>query len=164
MADKLDIKNEMRQFDLKNRNFYDELSDEEKKKFAPFLMIRWGSALYSNNSDLQAYYLMSTNKHLNKDFFSINGTQHKKLQWLIATTVSPGKEVLQTVGGIPNHQWISNKKPKDPNSKAMDFLRGIHPHLKDDELKLMVEINDRADIENLAREHGWDDKRIKSDL
>ena len=31
MSDKLTIGNEMKQFDLKNRRFYDELTDEEKK-------------------------------------------------------------------------------------------------------------------------------------
>ena len=42
MSDKLSIGNEMRQFDLKNRKFYDELTEEERKKFSPYLMIRWG--------------------------------------------------------------------------------------------------------------------------
>ena len=42
--DKLTIANEMKEFDLKNRNFYLDLTDEEKKKFSNFLMIRWGSA------------------------------------------------------------------------------------------------------------------------
>jgi hypothetical protein len=128
------------------------------------MMIRWGSAIQTNNPDLQAYFLRSVNENLNKDFFSINTKEHKKLQWLMATTVSPGKEFLSGFGGIPKHQWISNKKPKDALAKTMDFLHEIYPHLKDDELKLLAEINDRADIENLAREYGWDDKRIKSDL
>ncbi len=34
MSDKLNIANEMRQFDRKNRDFYNELSDEERKKFS----------------------------------------------------------------------------------------------------------------------------------
>ena len=33
MSDKLNIANEMRQLDRKNRNFYRELTDEERKKF-----------------------------------------------------------------------------------------------------------------------------------
>ena len=45
MSDKLNIGNEMRQFDRKNRQFYDELTEEERKKFSPYLMIRWGSAV-----------------------------------------------------------------------------------------------------------------------
>ena len=157
MSDKLDIKNEMLQFDIKNRDFYDSLSEEEKKKFSPFLMIRYGSAVNSSNSDLQAYYLMATNERLNKNFFDVNTAQHKKLQWLLATTVSPGM-------GNQFHQWIAPKKKESNDNKAIKFLREQYPHLKDDEIKLMSELNDKDDLKQLARKLGWDDKRIKTDL
>ena len=35
------------------------------------------------------------------------------------------------------------------------------PPAKSDEIKLMAKINDKNDIKQLARAHGWDDKRIK---
>ena len=79
--DKLAISNEMLQFDRKNRGFYDDLSDEEKKKFSPYLMIRWGS-LVEGEVDLQAYYLMSVNERLNKHFFDISTTQHKTVRMI----------------------------------------------------------------------------------
>ena len=41
MSDKLNIANEMRQLDRKNRRFYRDLTDEERKKFSNYLMIRW---------------------------------------------------------------------------------------------------------------------------
>ena len=155
MSDKLDIKNEMSKFDNKNREFYDTLSDEEKKKFAPFLMIRWGSSV-GGNPDLQAYYLMSCNERLNKNFFEISASKHKKLQWLLATTVSPGM-------GNQYHQWIKfGKKPSD--NKAIKFLRELHPHLKEDDLKLMAELNDKDDLKSYAKGLGWADKDIKKDL
>lgn len=156
MSDPLDIKNEMAQFDRKNKGFYDSLTDEQKKKFSPFLMIRWGSSV-GGSPDLQAYYLMSCNENLNKHFFDINTTQHKKLQWLLATTVSPDM-------GNQYHQWISLKKKGANDNKAVKFLRALHPELKEDEIKLLAQINDKDDLKHMARELGWDDKRIKSDL
>ena len=36
-SDKLSIQNEMNSFDLKDRSFYDSLTDEERKKFSPYL-------------------------------------------------------------------------------------------------------------------------------
>ena len=156
MSDPLDIKNEMAQFDRKNKDFYDSLTDEQKKKFSPFLMIRWGSSV-GGSADLQAYYLMSCNENLNKHFFDVNTTQHKKLQWLLATTVSPGM-------GNQYHQWISLKKKGANDNKAVKFLRALHPELKEDEIKLLAQINDKDDLKHMARELGWDDKRIKSDL
>jgi len=156
MTDKLHISNEMLKFDLKDRNFFDSLEDDEKKKFSPFLMIRWGAAV-EGSSELQSYYLVSCNERLNKNFFDISTSQHKKLQWLLATTVSPGM-------GKQYHKWLAAKKKETANNKAEKFLAEIYPALKPDEIKLLAQINDKDDLKRLAREHGWDDKRIKSDL
>jgi hypothetical protein len=153
--DKLSIANEMQEFDRKNRDFYDNLSEEEKKKFSPFLMIRWGSSV-NGSPDLQAYYLISANEKLNKNFFDINTAKHKKFQWLLATTVSPGM-------GKQYHQWISPKK-RENNNKAIKFLRELYPTAKDDELELLAQLNDTKELKQQARLMGWDDKRIKSDL
>ena len=153
--DKLSIKSEMSAFDRKNREFYDSLTDEEKKKFSPYLMIRYGATV-TGNADLQAYYLMSCNERLNKHFFDINTAQHKKLQWLLATTVSPGM-------GNQYHQWIAPKK-KTTDNKSIKFLRDMHPHLKEEDLKLLSEINDKDDLKEYARGLGWADKDIKKEL
>jgi hypothetical protein len=156
MEDKLNISYEMAQFDTKNREFFNDLTEEEKKKFSPFLMIRWGSCV-DGDADMQAYYLISTNERLNKNFFDISGTQHKNFQWLLATTVSPGM-------GKMRHTWIKQKKRETSNSKAEKLLRELYPHYKDDEIQLLAELNDKSDIKQLARDFGWDDKRIKEYL
>jgi hypothetical protein len=155
MTDKLNIGYEMAMFDTKNREFFDDLSPEEQKKFSPFLMIRWGSVV-EGNSDLQAYYLMSVNERLNKNFFDVSTSQHKKLQWLLATTVSPGM-------GRQRHNWLAGKK-KESNNKALKFFREIYPHLKEDDIELLGRLNSKDDIKQLARAHGWDDRRIKAEL
>lgn len=156
MTDKLYIGNEMAQLDLKNRDFFDDLNDEEKKKFSPFLMIRWGSVV-DGSADMQAYYLMSVNEKLNKDFFSVSGTQHKKLQWLLATTVSPGL-------GKQRHTWLAASKKEAGDNKATKFLREIYPHIKDDELELLRRINTKDDLKHLAEQHGWTKERVKKEL
>lgn len=154
MTDKLNIANEMRAFDSKDRKFFDDLTDEERKKFSNFLMIRWGSSV-QGSTELQQYYLMSCNENLNKNFFDLS--QHPKLQWLSATTVSPGL-------GNFRHDWIKTKKKEGSQNKVIKFLRQIYPNYKDDELELLAKINSREDILALARTHGWDDRRIKSEL
>ena len=154
--DKLSIQNEMAQFDRKNRDFYDSLTDEQKKKFAPFLMIRWGATV-QGSVELQSYYLMSVNEKLNKHFFDISTSKHKKLQWLLATTVSPGM-------GTHRHTWIGMKKRDSSNNKSEKFLRELYPEARDDEIALLAVINDKKELRDLARLHGWDDKRIKEYL
>lgn len=134
MSDKLDIRNEMRQFDSKNRNFYDELTDEEKKKFSNYLMIRWGSTV-EGSRELQEFYLIATNERLNKHFFTIN--RHPQLQWLCATSVSPGL-------GNMRHGWISAKKTSSKNKK---LLSQIYPHYKNDDLEVLAQLVTTKEIE-----------------
>jgi hypothetical protein len=154
MSDKLNIANEMRAFDSKDRMFYRELTDEERKKFSNFLMIRWGSSV-QGSAELQQYYLMSCNENLNKHFFDL--ARYPELQWLAATTVSPGM-------GAFRHDWIKQKKREGSSNKAVKFLRQIYPEYNQDELELLARINDTADLKKLAKAHGWDDKRIKAEL
>lgn len=153
--DKLNIKNEMAQFDRKNRAFFDELSEDEKKKFAPFLMIRWGATVDAS-PEFQEWYLRATNERLNKHYFDISGANHKKLQWLLATTVSPGM-------GAKYHPWLAAKK-KTTDNKAIKFLRNLYPHLKEDDLKLLSKINDTKELKAHARDMGWEDRDIKKEL
>lgn len=144
--DKLSIANEMAQFDSKNRKFFDELSEEERKKFSPFLMIRYGSSV-SGSKDLQEFYLIATNERLNKQFFAVNTTQHKKLQWLMATTVSPGL-------GNFRHNWISPKKKEPGAGSLRKQLAELFPHYKDDELDLLAQITTRKELDTYLRELG----------
>jgi hypothetical protein len=154
MTDKLNIANEMRQFDSKNRMFYRDLTDEERKKFSTYLMIRWGSSV-QGSTELQQYYLMACNENFNRHFFDL--ARHPELQWLSATTVSPGM-------GTFRHDWIKQKKREGGSSKAVKFLRQIYTTYSEDELELLAKINTTEDLKQLARKHGWDDRRIKSEL
>ena len=142
--DKLSIQNEMTQFDRKNREFYDELTDEERKKFSNYLMIRWGSAVQGSR-DLQEFYLISCNERLNKHFFAIN--RHPKLQWLCATSVSPDM-------GAQRHQWIAPKKKESNTSAVRKQLAELFPTLKNDELEVLSKITTKKELDSYLRELG----------
>jgi hypothetical protein len=148
-VDKLDIFNEMKQFDNKNRDFYDELNDEEKKKFSTFLMIRWGSSV-NGDSDLQTVYLEYCNENLNKHFFTLH--KHPKLQWLMATSVSPGL-------GSHRHNWIKTKKKEGGSTPHRKTLAELYPNMKEDELDLMAEINTKKDVDTLLKSMGREIKK-----
>jgi hypothetical protein len=148
-VDKLSIQNEMMCFDRKDRNFYSSLTDEERKKFSNFLMIRWGSSI-QGNAELQHYYLQSSNHYVNKHFFAIN--RHPKLQWLCATAVSPGL-------GTQRHQWIAPKKKEAGASGIQKQIAELFPHLKDDEVELMSKINNKKDIDAYLKQLGQEAKK-----
>ena len=139
----------MTQFDRKNREFYDELTNEERKKFSNYLMIRWGSAVQGSR-DLQEFYVISTNQRLNKRFFDIN--RHPRLQWLTATTVSPGL-------GTQRHVWIAPRKKESGATAMRKQLAEIYPHLRDDELDVMVRITTAKELADYQRLSAQDTKK-----
>jgi hypothetical protein len=148
MSDKLNIANEMRQFDRKNRDFYDDLTPEERKKFSNYLMIRWGSAV-EGSRDLQEFYVISCNERFNKHFFDLS--KHPKLQWLLATTVSPDM-------GTPRHPWIAPKKKEPGASSFKKQLSELFPHMKTDEIDLLASITTKKELDAYIRQHGNDPK------
>lgn len=135
--------------DGKDRDFYDSLTDEERKKFSNYLMIRWGSAVQGSQA-LQEYYLQSCNHYLNKHFFTIN--RHPKLQWLCATAVSPGM-------GTFKHQWISPKK-KDGNKANAGTkkkqLMNLYPNMKGSDAETLSHLVSQKDIDAHLKDLGQD--------
>ena len=151
--DPLYIGNEMAAFDRKDRAYYDKFTDEQRKSFSTYLMLKYGANV-SGNADMQAYYLMATNERVNKNFFDLG--KHPKLQWLACTSVSPGM-------GNQFHYWLKGKK-KEGDNKSQKFLAKLYPNMKSDEIDLMARINDKRDIADMARNLGLDDKSIKAEL
>jgi len=148
MSDKLSIANEMKMFDRKVRTFYDDLTAEERKKFSTFLMLRWGSAV-EGSRELQEFYVIATNERLNKHFFDLG--KHPKLQWLLATTVSPDM-------GAMRHNWIAPKKKEAGLSAKRKALMEIYPTYKDDEIDVMCQIVTQKEIDAYNKDSGKDKK------
>jgi hypothetical protein len=142
--EKLSIKNEMVQFDRKNRGFYDDLTDEERKKFSNYLMIRWGSAVRGGR-ELQEFYVIATNERLNRHFFAVN--RHPKLQWLMATTVSPGL-------GAHDHAWIAPKKKDVGDNEIKKTLAGLYPSMKSSDIEVLASITSKKDLKSYLQDLG----------
>jgi hypothetical protein len=66
--------------------------------------------------------------------------------------VSPGL-------GTQRHQWIAPKKKEPGASGIRKQLAELYPHLKDDELELMSQINTKRDIDEYLRAAGQDTKK-----
>ena len=138
----------MKMFDRKVRSFYDDLTLEEKKKFSNYLMIRWGSAV-EGSRELQEFYVISCNERLNKHFFNVS--KHPKLQWLMATSVSPDL-------GSQRHPWIAPKKKAAGASAKRKALTAMYPHYKDDEIEVMMQIVSDKEIKQYIKDSGDDPK------
>lgn len=137
----------MAQFDRKNRQFYDELTDEERRKFSNYLMIRWGSSVQGSR-DLQEFYVIATNERLNKHFFAVN--RHPRLQWLMATSVSPGL-------GTHRHQWIAPKKKDAGSNEIKKQLMELYPNMKQVDIDMLAALTTKQELKQHLREHGQSD-------
>lgn len=151
MATKLPLNRVLGAMDRKQKDFYDSLTDEEKKAFSAFLMNRYASSVKGNPA-LQEWWLIATNKRVNTNFFDL--AKHPKLQWLLLTTASPGM-------GTAFHEWIPYKKKDAVNNKVLKTLKTLYPFAKEDELELMATINTTSDIKTHLENMGYDKKEIK---
>ena len=150
-SDKLSIWNEMAQLDQKNRRFYDELNEQEKKDISPYVLLRWASCIDTNNDELNRYYLLSTNQQANKHFWS--SSLHKKLQWLLLTTVSPGM-------GKHRHEWIAYNGRQAKNKRSR-LLTQLFPEIKTQDAEQLAELIPDAELKQRLEQMGWNDKDIK---
>lgn len=147
----LDLKKVMAAADKKDYDFYDNLSDEDKKLFSPYMAMRW-LATVSGNEDLQVYYLLSTNEKVNTQLWDIN--KHPKLSWLSIAAASPGV-------GNQNHQWVGSLKKNTKKTLLRKKIIEYFPTIKDDEIDIMIELNSDESLREWFESQGLDNKEIK---
>ena len=90
--------------DRKDYSLYDTLSEEQQKKFVPYMMAHWMSQV-KDKGGIQGYYVMSVNYHANQHLFNEYVMKHPKLQWLMLCASSPGI-------GKQFHQWVPHLSDK----------------------------------------------------
>ena len=112
--------------DRRNKDFYSQLSDEQKKEFSPFMIMRWTSSI-KGSKQLQEHYLELTNEFLNKDFSVLY--KHKELCWMLASIIGIGRNQF--------HPWIGVSK-KTKKELLTDKLSSLYPSLNQDELKILL--------------------------
>lgn len=120
--------------DKKDYGYYGRLTEEQKKKFVPYMLIQWLSSV-KGSDDIQRYYLSSVDYHANKYLFNENVQKHPELVWLMLCAASPGI-------GKQYHQWIPNisqsisKLKTSPKSKEIvDYYTKIYPTANKELLK-----------------------------
>jgi hypothetical protein len=148
--DPLSIWNEMKALDSKDYVYFDKLTDDQKKEFSPYLLMRWGSTVEGNN-DISKYYAVATNEFVNLNFWQLQ--KHKKLQWLSLCAVSPKL-------GKQKHYWLGTSKGKG-SSTLKNILMEQLPTTKERDIDLMIKMNTKDQIKDWLRECGLEEKSLK---
>jgi hypothetical protein len=149
-AAKLDIKRELNAIDQKVYNFYDQLSDEEKKQFSPYILMRYVSNV-KGDTDIQEWFLEMTNEMVNKHYLVLS-KEHKSLLWKLFAACGVGVSFY--------HPYLAQGK-KEKANKVEKLLAEIYPAMKMDEIKLLASMMDKKDIEELFDKVGLDEKERK---
>jgi len=143
MSFKLDI------FDLLGRlndpkagDIYSKLSDEERKGFAPLVVMRWASG----TSD--ARQIMMLNEFVNLNVFTLGKHPHLLMMLLQAANSKTNKR----------YNWLGIKSKKK-NSGALRVIQEYF-EMSEREAKLLNPLPSDAEIMKMAEELGWDKDEI----
>lgn len=147
---KLDIFRVINAIDNRNYEFYDNLSDEEKKEVSPYVLLRWISSV-DGNRDIQEYYIEAVNELVNKDHWNLS-KDHKALLWKLYASCG--------MGGKVKHQYIK-AGGKEKANKIEKLLCEIYPAWKMSDIKLMASMMTKEDKNELFDKMGFDKKQRK---
>lgn len=147
-APSIPLKSVMTALDKRDRTWYNNLSDEQKKSFSAWMMMRYASSVQGSNA---AHYIFMVNELVNCNFSDIS--RHPELQWLLLSACGAGK--------IEFHPYIKPPNSRKKKNKVAEFVSELYPHLKSDEIDLLIVLNDKLQLQQKARDHGYDDKTIK---
>jgi hypothetical protein len=149
-AAKLDIKRELNAVDQKNYDFYDNLTDDEKKAFSPYILMRY-TASVQGDRDIQEWFLENTNDFVNKNHWDLS-KNHKALLWKLFAATGTGVNCY--------HPYLAAGK-KEKANKIEKLLCDIYPTMKLVDVKLMAKLMSKTDREELFDKMGFDKKQRK---
>ena len=152
MTEKLKLNDILGAVDLGAINVWDDLSDEQKKSVSFFLLNRYVSNVKTSNRDLAEHYVILANELMNKNFYEVY--KNPKLMWQLMCCC--GHESKK----IHYHEWLGMKRTKDSSSKSVKFLSMIYPNEKMSDLELLATKLTKKDLKQIAKDHGWEDKKI----
>lgn len=149
-AAKLDIKRELNAVDQKNYNFYDNLTDDERKAFSPYILMRY-TASVQGDRDIQEWFIEMTNEMVNKNHWDLS-KNHKALLWKLFAATGAGVNCY--------HPYLAAGK-KEKANKIEKLLCELYPAMKMAEIKMMAGMMDKKDREELFDKMGFDKKKRK---
>ena len=121
----LDLFSVLEALDKKDYGYYDRLTEEQQKKFVPFMMLHWMSSI-KKQGEVGNYYVLATEELANKHIFNEYVQRHPKLQWLMLCSISPnmGKQFHQWIPHLSNK--ISELKTASKSKDYADYLSKVY--------------------------------------
>lgn len=146
---KLDVFATLEQINRKNAEFYNDLTDEERKGFVPLIVMRWMSGM---NSPLQIILL---NEVVNPFVFSL--FNHKDLLYKLLTVSSVKPQ---------RYKWIKVKGKEHQHKHSIEVIR-THYGYSSAEAASVFPLLSSDTIMEMAEKHGLQKEelaKIKNEL
>lgn len=147
---KLELSVVLQALDRKDLDFYNRLSDEDKKAYTPLILMRYMSSLTEQNQN-KAYAVIATNDLVNIGFWELS--KHIELQHKLLC--------LSGLGGKQYRPWLASSKHKKSSNKLDIFFQSIYPELNQDEITIIRSTFDKLSFENLVKSLGLDTVQAK---
>jgi hypothetical protein len=146
----LDIKRELAAVDTRNRDFYSNLTDEERKSFSPYILMRYVSNV-QGDPDLQEWYLETVNEYVNKNHWTLS-KEHKELLWKLFASTGVGANMY--------HPYLAAGK-KIKADKFGKLIAELNPAMKMEDIQLLSSLMTKAEKEEVFNQLGFDKKQRK---
>lgn len=147
---KLDLKTTLEAADRGLKDYYTNLTEEERKGFAPKVLLRWLSSLPDNNPQ-QQYAIIATNDLVNIGLYK--RSKDVELTWLLMTLAGTGKKAY--------HSWIPTRKSLGKTPLWDQFIQDQWPECKEHEWGILKTVYDREEWVEMALNSGMSDKQVK---
>ena len=136
--------------DKKDKQYYNNLTDDQKKAFSAWMMMRYASSVQGGVQE-KSHYIYMVNELVNKNFSDIS--KHPELQWLLLSACGNGS--------VQYHPYLKPPNSRKKKDKVAEFISTLYPHYKNDEIELFVELNTKDELKQVAIDSGCTDKEVK---
>jgi hypothetical protein len=147
---KLDIGRELGAVNSRNYDFYDNLTDDEKKAFSPYILMRFVSNPQTD-PDTYEFTIDRVNEFVNKNHWELS-KGHKPLLWKLFAGCGTGITLRYT---------YLKSGSKEKANKIEKLLAELYPAMKMSDIKLLASMMDKKDKEELFDKMGFDKKQRK---
>ena len=134
-------------------DFYERLSEEDKKSVTPVTIMRWLTGISGGAAEPQ---ITIVNKFVNAYFKDLSGDPDMMWRLMCASTILHTKS-----RNIPRHQWIAGPKRSSTTNKIDKLLLDKYPYMNDIELSILRSKFTVEALTDFLKDMGWSDKDIK---
>lgn len=134
--------------DRRDKKYYDRLSDEDKKAFVPYIMLRYASNV-EGDQFFTEHYVTTTNELVNVNYWQLS--KHPKLQWLLFSMVGAYEP--------QRHPWLKSNSKRAKKSELQTALQTLYPAAKLEELELLESTLTKEQAKKFLNEYSELDKQ-----